>query len=54
MAKQFEPEIEKKAEDVTDAKETAQKRIEDLAEKAAEKSSKTENQYDKDHNLISH
>ncbi len=53
MAKQFEPEIEKKVEDATDTKESGQKRIENVAEKAAEKSSNAEKQYDKDHNLFS-
>jgi len=53
MPKQFEnPEATKLEEEtVTDA--SAEKKIEQIAEKAAEKSSKTEKAYDKDHSLIS-
>jgi hypothetical protein len=53
MAEQFEnPEVTKvENETVSDA--TAQKRIERVAEKAAEKSSHTEQSYDQDHQIIS-
>jgi hypothetical protein len=37
-----------------DAKESAEKRIDNLAEKAAEKSTKTEQNYEKDQSIFSH
>jgi hypothetical protein len=53
MARQFENPEETKLEDETASNTTAQKRIERVAEKAAEKSSKGEQRYDEDHNIIS-
>ena len=53
MPEQFEnPEVTK-IEDETVADATAQKKIELVAEKAAEKSSRTERDYDQVHQIIS-
>ena len=53
MPEQFEnPEVIK-VENETASDTTAQKRIEHVAEKAAEKPSHTEQRYDKDHPIIS-
>lgn len=41
-----------KLEDETVLDVSAEKRIEDVAEQAAEKASKTENNYDQDHSLF--
>jgi hypothetical protein len=53
MPEQFEnPEVTK-LEDETVSEVAADKRIERVAEKAAEKASGTEQHYDRDHDLIS-
>jgi hypothetical protein len=53
MPEQFEnPEVTK-LEDETASDTTAQKHIERVAEKAAEKPSRTEKDYDQDHQIIS-
>jgi len=53
MPEQFEnPEVTK-IEDETVSDATAKKRVERVAEKAAEKSSRTERDYDQDHQIIS-
>ena len=53
MSKQFENPEAAKLEDETVSEATAAKRIERTAEKAAEKSTNTEQRYDKDHNIFS-
>ena len=54
MPEQFEnPEVSK-LEDATIADATAQQRIDRVADRLAEKSSHTEQKYDKDHKIISH
>jgi hypothetical protein len=53
MPEQFENPEATKLEDETVSDASAEKRIERVAEKAAQKSSKTENNYDKRHDLIS-
>jgi hypothetical protein len=53
MARQFENPEEAKLEDETVSDATAQQRIERLAEKAAEKSSKDEQRYDEGQRIIS-
>jgi len=53
MKQQFENQEAKKLEDTTDSDASTEKRINHLAEKAAEKASKTEQNYDKDHAIIS-
>ena len=53
MKQQFENEEGKKLKDKTEADAAAEVRINHLAEKAAEKASKTEQRYDKDHTIIS-
>jgi hypothetical protein len=53
MPEQFENSEVMKLEDETILDATAEKRIERLAEIAAEKSTKTEQRYDKDHNIFS-
>ena len=54
MAEQFEnPEVTR-LEDETVSDATAEKKINRVAEKAAEKASKTVKDYDKEHTLISH
>ena len=53
MAEQFEnPEVIK-LEDETVSMAGAQKRIERVAEKAAERPSRTEHEFDQDHQIIS-
>jgi hypothetical protein len=53
MPEQFQnPEVTK-LEDETVSDSTAVKKIDRVAEKAAEKASKTEQHYDKDHPIIS-
>ena len=54
MPKQFENPEAAKLEDETVSEATAEKRIDRVAEKAAEKSSHTVQNYDKDHKIISH
>jgi hypothetical protein len=54
MAKQFENAEATKLEDETASDATAEKRIDRVAEKAAEKASKTEKNYDKKHAIVSH
>jgi hypothetical protein len=53
MPEQFENSETTKLEDETISDATAEKRIEHVADKAAEKSSKTEKQYDSDHSIFS-
>lgn len=53
MPEQFENSEATKLEDETVSKATAETRIERVAEKAAEKSTKTEQRYDRDHNIFS-
>jgi len=52
MPEQFENPEETKLEDETVSDATAQKRIERVAEKAAEKSSHTEHVYEKDEKIF--
>jgi hypothetical protein len=54
MPEQFENPEATELEDETVMDETAEKRIDRVAERAAEKASKTENEYDKEHAVISH
>jgi hypothetical protein len=53
MAEQFENQEVTKLEDETVSDVTAQKRIERVAEKAAEKASHAEQSYDKNHDIFS-
>ncbi|MGO9335934.1 MAG: hypothetical protein ACLPY1_00340 [Terracidiphilus sp.] len=53
MPEQFENSEVTKLEDQTISDATAEKRIERVADKAAEKSTTTEQRYDKDHNIFS-
>jgi len=53
MAEQFENQEAAKLEDETASDATAEKRIERVAEKAAEKSTKTEQHYDENHAIFS-
>jgi hypothetical protein len=53
MPEQFENPEETKLEDETVSDATAEKRIDRVADKAAEKSSHTVQNYDKDHNIFS-
>jgi hypothetical protein len=53
MPEQFENSETTKLEDETISDATAEKRIEHVADKAAEKSSKTEKRYDSDHSIFS-
>lgn len=53
MPEQFENSEVTKLEDETVSNATAEKRMELVAEKAAEKSTKTEQRYDRDHNIFS-
>jgi hypothetical protein len=53
MPTQFENQEATKLNDETVSDTTAEKRIEHTAEKAAEKSTKTVQHYDKDHGVIS-
>jgi hypothetical protein len=52
MSKQFENPEEAKVEDETAAKESADEKIQHVAEKAAVKSTKTGQEYDKDHTIF--
>lgn len=52
MPEQFENLEATKLEDETVSDASAEKRIEHVAEKAAEKASKIENDFDKDHSLF--
>lgn len=54
MQKQFENPEAKKLEDEAVSDTSAEKRIERVAEKAAEQASKTENRYDSEHTIVSH
>jgi hypothetical protein len=54
MPKQFENSQATKLENETVSDATAEKKIDRVAEKAAEKASKTVKDYDKEHTLISH
>jgi hypothetical protein len=54
MPKQFQNAEATKLEDETVSDATAEKKINRVAEKAAEKASKTVKDYDKEHTLISH
>jgi hypothetical protein len=51
MAKQFENPQETKLEDETVSDETAQEKIERVADKAAAKSSKVEQKFDSEHTV---
>jgi hypothetical protein len=53
MKQQFESEEAKKLKEKTDSDVATEKRINQLADKAAEKASKTEQRYDKNHTIIS-
>jgi hypothetical protein len=53
MPEQFENPEATKLEDETIADATAEKKIEHTAEKAAQKSAKTEQLYDQGHNIFS-
>jgi hypothetical protein len=53
MADQFENPAVTKIEDETITDAPAEKRIENVAEKAAENASHTEQHYDKDHQIFS-
>jgi hypothetical protein len=53
MPDQFENKEATKPEDVTVSEAAAENRIEHMAEKAAEKSTKTEHRYDRDHEIFS-
>jgi hypothetical protein len=53
MAKQFENPEATKTEDETISDAAAQKRLDHVAEKMAEKSSRTEQKYDTDHQIFS-
>ncbi len=53
MPEQFENLEATKLGDETISDSSAEKRVEHIAEKAAEKASKTENNYDKDHAIFS-
>jgi hypothetical protein len=53
MPEQFENQQATKLEDDTASDATAEQRIEHVAEKAAEKSTKTEQRYDEDHAVFS-
>lgn len=53
MPEQFENPEAKKLADETVSNAAAEKKIDRVAEKAAEKASKTEQRYDKDHTIIS-
>jgi hypothetical protein len=53
MSEQFENPEAAKSEDETISDATADRKIQHTAEKAAEKSSKTEQRYDQDHNIFS-
>jgi hypothetical protein len=54
MPEQFENPEATKLEDEPVLDATAEKRIERVAEKAAEKSTHTAQKFDKDHTIISH
>ena len=53
MPKQFENPEARKLEDETVSDAAAEKRIDRVAEKAAEKAEKTEQSYDQDHEVFS-
>ncbi len=53
MAEQFEHKETTKLQEETVSETTAEKRIELVTEEAAEKSSKTEQRYDRDHSIFS-
>ena len=53
MPEQFENSETTKTEDETISDAPAEKSIERVADKAAEKSTKTEQRYDSDHNIFS-
>jgi hypothetical protein len=52
--KQFENPEEAKVEDETAAKKSADEKIQHVADKAAGKATKTEQEFDKGHTIISH
>jgi hypothetical protein len=54
MPKQFENPETAKLEDETVSDQTAQQRMDRVAEKAAEKSTQTVKKYDKNHAIVSH
>ena len=53
MPEQFENQEATKLEDATVSDTTEEKRIDRVAEKAAEKPAKTEQRYDEDHTIFS-
>lgn len=53
MPDQFENKEATKLEDETVSEASAEKRIERVADKAAEQSAKTEERYDRDHSIFS-
>lgn len=53
MKQQFQNDEADKVKDKTDPGAAAEKRINHLADKAAEKATKTEQRYDQDHTIIS-
>ncbi len=53
MQQQFQNDEANKVKVETDSDAATEKRINDLAEKAAEKATKTEQRYDQDHTIIS-
>jgi hypothetical protein len=53
MKQQFDNEAAKKLKDKTDANAATEKRISQLADKAAKKASKAEQLYDSNHTIIS-
>jgi hypothetical protein len=53
MTEQFENQQEEKLKEITDSEASAKKRIDLIAEKAAEKSTKTEQRYDKNNPVFS-
>ena len=52
MFKQFENPEDTKLEDETAAKKSADEKIQHVAEEAAGKAAKTEQEYDKDHTIF--
>jgi hypothetical protein len=53
MAEQFENANATKLEDETESDSLPQKKLDHIAEKAAEKASKTEQRYDEEHTIFS-
>jgi len=53
MTEQIQNPKAAKPEDTTTSNSSVEKKIEQIADKAAEKPAKTEQKYDKDHNIFS-